>query len=107
VTASPSRTTASFYSLVAQHRFADAASLWTASMRNRYPPSEYIVNRFSGTTRIVLNRNQVVSLNEQAGTAVVAVDLTEYRTDGSVRRFVGSWDLVRTSAGWRMNDPDF
>jgi hypothetical protein len=24
-----------------------------------------------------------------------------------VRRFAGTWDLVRTSAGWRMNDPDF
>ena len=76
-------------------------------MRNRYPPDEYIADRFRATTRIDLNRNQVVSLNEQAGTAVVAVDLTEYRSDGSVRRFAGSWDLVRTSAGWRMNDPDF
>jgi hypothetical protein len=35
------------------------------------------------------------------------VDLTEYREDGDVRRWVGSWDLVRTDSGWRMNDPDF
>ena len=88
-------------------RFDEAASLWTAEMRRRYPPDQYIAGRFAPTTRIVLNRNEVVALDEPSGTAVVAVDLTEYRESGTVRRIVGSWDLVRTDAGWRMNDPDF
>jgi hypothetical protein len=74
-------------------------------MRERYPPDEYIDGRFAPTTRIDLNRNEVIQ--QDADSAIVAVDLTEYRNDGDVRRWIGSWDLVLTGSGWRMNDPDF
>ncbi len=46
-------------------------------------------------------------MNVRARTAVVSVALTEYRESGEVRRFAGSWDLVRTSSGWLMDEPHF
>jgi hypothetical protein len=101
----PAAVTARFYDLVEQHRFEEAEALWTAAMRRRYPPDGYIDGRFAPTTRIDLHRNEVVA--QDGGTAVVAVDLTEYRTNGEVRRWRGSWDVVLTDAGWLLNDPDF
>jgi hypothetical protein len=74
-------------------------------MRERYPPDEYIDGRFAPTSRIDLLRNEVVA--RDANSAVVAVDLVEYRTDGAVRRFTGSWDLVLVDGQWLLNDPDF
>jgi hypothetical protein len=104
----PQVVVASFYDFVEAHRFDAAAALWTDRMLAEYPQDGYIDGRFAPTTRIDLNRNEVVSLNSSAGTAVVAVDLIEYRSSGpSPRRFVGSWDLVLTDAGWRMDEPHF
>jgi hypothetical protein len=74
-------------------------------MRDRYPPDRYIAGRFSRTASIELNRNEVVA--RDGDSAVVAVDLSETLESGEVRRWVGSWDFVRTDAGWRMADPDF
>ncbi len=77
-------------------------------MLAEYPQAGYIDGRFAPTTRIDLNRNEVVALDSSAGTAVVAVDLVEYRSSGpSPRRFIGSWDLVLTGEGWRMDEPHF
>jgi eukaryotic-like serine/threonine-protein kinase len=103
----PTETVARFYFLVDEGRFDEAAALWTSQLRERYPPREYIDGRFAPTESIDLDRNDLIAYDESAGTAVVGVDLTEVRRDGEVRRFVGSWDLVRTDAGWRMSDPDF
>jgi hypothetical protein len=99
---------AQFYDLVEAHEFDAAASLWTAGMRARYPTDEYIDGRFAPTTRIELARSEVIALNSASGTAVVAVDLTEYRTvEPSPRRFVGQWEMVLTADGWRMDEPHF
>ncbi len=73
-------------------------------MRERYPPGENINGRFADTTRIDVRRNEVVQ--QDGDSAIVAVDLREFRTNGEVRRYVGSWDMVLTDAGWLMNDPD-
>jgi len=90
---------------VEAHRFDAAAALWTTRMRTQYPPDQYIDGRFAPTTGIDLRRD---TIQRQSGsTANVAVDLLEYRTDGSVRHWVGSWDLVRTSAGWLLDQPHF
>lgn len=103
----PAETVARFYSLVVQHNYSAAAALWTSHMKSTCPPSSCIWGRFDNTTRIVLHRNRIVSLNRSAGTARVAVDLSEYRTNGTVRRWVGSWDLVLTSRGWLLNESHF
>jgi hypothetical protein len=104
----PAQTVARFYELVAAHEFTAAARLWSPRMRANYPPSIYINRRFAHTTRIVLNRDQTISMNLAAGTAVVAVDLTEYRDiEPSPRRWVGRWDLVLTRNGWLLDQPHF
>lgn len=77
-------------------------------MRRQYPPKGYIDGRFSRTTRIDLRRNEIISLDRRAGTAVVAVDLIEYRTvEPSPRRFIGRWDLVLVNGQWLMDRPHF
>ncbi|HET7471512.1 MAG TPA: serine/threonine-protein kinase [Candidatus Limnocylindrales bacterium] len=94
-----------FYARVARHDFDGAARLWSASMRQRYPPDRYIDGRFAATTGITVRRAETVS--RSGDTARVAVDLLEYRSDSATRHWVGSWDLVRTSAGWLLNQPHF
>jgi serine/threonine-protein kinase len=104
----PAETVARFYRLVVEERFDEAAALWTAGMRERYPPEGNIDGRFAPTTDIDLVRNEIVDIDPQAGTANVAVDLIEYRESGpSPRRFVGDWDLVLVDGRWLMDDPDF
>ena len=104
---SPSQTVARFYELVAAHKFSAAAQLWSPRMRAEYPPTRYINSRFAHTTRIVLHRNETTSMSLTRGTAIVAVDLTEYRDNGSPRRWIGYWDMVLTSSGWLMDEPHF
>jgi hypothetical protein len=104
----PAETVARFYYLVETHDFDAAAALWTARMRRQYPPRGYIDGRFSRTTRIDLRRNEIVAMNARAGTAVVAVNLIEYRTvEPSPRRFIGRWDLVLVNGRWLMDRPHF
>ena len=104
----PAETVARFYYLVEAHDFDAAARLWTARMRRQYPPNGYIDGRFSRTTRIDLRRNEIVAMSARAGTAVVAVDLIEYRTvEPSPRRFIGRWDLVLVNGQWLMDRPHF
>jgi eukaryotic-like serine/threonine-protein kinase len=104
----PAETVALFYNLVEAHRFDEAAALWTARMRQEYPPRGYIDGRFAPTTRIDLRRNEITSLDRRAGTATVAVDLIEYRTvEPSPRRFVGWWELVLVDGRWLMDRPHF
>ena len=99
---------ARFYRLVVEERFDEAAALWTAEMQERYPPEQNIDGRFAPTTAIDLQRNEVIALDPDAGTATVAVDIIEYRESGpSPRRFVGDWDLVLVDGRWLMTDPDF
>ena len=104
----PAETVARFYRLVVLDRFDDAAALWTAAMRERYPPDEYIDGRFAPTTDIEFRRLEIIAFDPEAGTATVAVDLIEYRESGpSPRRFVGDWDLVLVDGRWLLSDPDF
>ena len=105
---SPGAVVARFYDLVESQEFDAAAELWSDRMRAEYPPDGYIDGRFSRTIRIDLLRNEVLSLDADAGTAVVAVDLVEHRTvEPTPRRFIGRWDMVLTDDGWRMDEPHF
>ena len=95
----PAETVARFYALVAAHRFDEAAQLWSSRMRSQYPPSGYINGRFAPTTAIDIQRLVIRSQSLAQRTAVVYVDLLEYRDDGTRRHYVGTWDLVLTSSG--------
>jgi len=94
-----------FYDAVQAHDFDRAAALWTAEMRERYPPRQYIDGRFAQTTRIDLPGLSTLSRNGDV--ARVAVTIVEYRRDESTpRRYEGAWDLVRRDGRWLLADPD-
>ena len=103
----PAETVARFYSLVAAHRFDEAARLWSSRMRQEYPPSGNIDGRFAQTTAIDIQTLDIRSQSLPGRSAVVFVDLIESRESGAPRRFRGTWDLVLTSSGWLMDEPHF
>ena len=74
-------------------------------MRAQYPPSSDIDQRFSGTTAVDIQEAKVVSYDSAAGRATVAVQLVE-QTDSGSTRWVGTWDVVRGSSGWLLDQPD-
>ena len=104
----PAQSVAAFYAAVASHDWQAAISLWSPDMQRRYPPQEWLIDRFAHTTRIVITRLRTLSRNDAGGTASVAVSLVEYRTVApSPRTFVGSWDLVRLGGRWLLDQPHF
>jgi hypothetical protein len=99
---------ANFYDAVEHHDWNRAVSLWSSSMQRRYPPKEWLIGRFSKTTRIEITRLRQTAVNSSARTATVAVTLIEYRTDEpSPRTVSGSWDLIRSGDRWLLNNPRF
>ena len=72
-------------------------------MQSAYPPPQYINQRFAYTQQMNLRQAQVVANNGQ--TATVYIDLIEIYA-GSTRHWVGTWQLVNTSSGWLLNQPN-
>ncbi|HUQ43510.1 MAG TPA: protein kinase [Candidatus Limnocylindria bacterium] len=102
----PARAVVAFYDAVERHDWDTATALWSASMQERYPPEEWLIDRFRRTTRMDITR--LVTVSQGDGRARVEVSLTEYRTvEPSPRRFAGAWDLVHVDGRWLLDDPDF
>lgn len=99
----PAGAVARFYQALSTHQFGTATNLWTARMQAQYPPAQYINHRFSATQQIGLRAGQVVG--RSGNVAVVYVDVVE-RIGGQTRRWVGTWQLVATSSGWLLNQPN-
>ena len=104
----PAETVGRFYRLVVEERFDDAAALWTAKMRQRYPPEGDMDGRFAPTTDIDLQRNEIVAFDPDAGAATVAVGHHRISRVGAVtaslRRRLGPRARRRPVAD---GDPDF
>jgi serine/threonine-protein kinase len=104
----PTQAVADFYDAVASHDWDRAISRWSERMQRRYPPDEWLIGRFSRTTRIDITRLRRTALDPAAGTATVAVTIVEYRTvEPSPRTFSGTWDLVRVGGRWLLDAPHF
>jgi serine/threonine-protein kinase len=104
----PAGAVIAFYDAVAHHRWATAIALWSPRMQAQYPPQQWLIDRFRRTTRIDITSLRTLSVDPSAGTARVAVSLTEYRTvEPSPRWFSGSWDLVRMDGRWLLDQPHF
>ena len=102
----PAEAVESFYSLVEQHRFGTAAQLWSPRMQAQYPPGENIWSRFSQVSTLTVQRADVISIDQSAGRATVAVDLLEVGgSPATTRRWVGTWQLVRGGSGWLLDQP--
>jgi len=103
---SPAGAVLAFYDAVENHDWHTAIDLWSRSMQERYPPREWLIDRFRHTTRIDVTRIETV--NRSGGRARVEISLTEYRdVEPSPRRFVGAWDLVLRDGSWLLDNPDF
>jgi hypothetical protein len=98
----PGQAVASFYALVSSHQFGTAAELWSPHMRAAFPTEQNIVQRFSQTQSISLQRADVLSQDQSQAT--VAVDLIESGAQGP-QHYVGTWHLVRDSSGWMLDQP--
>ena len=99
----PGAAVADFYQAVSSHDFGAAAALWTTRMQARYPPAQYIDHRFAATQQISLLAERV--LRAEDGVAIVYVDVIE-RIDGQTRDWVGTWQVVNTTSGWLLNQPN-
>jgi hypothetical protein len=96
-------TVARFYQLVAAERFDEAAALWSPRMRAVYPPATNIYGRFSSTRTISLTGWSVASAS--ATNATINVNIVEVMNDGSTRRWIGQWHMVRSGGAWLMDQP--
>jgi hypothetical protein len=103
VSGDPAGTIVSFYQLISGHDYASASGLWSDRMKTAYPPQTNLWGRFDATRSIVTRSASLTSAT--SGSAAVAVDLIETRTDGTVRHWVGTWYLVRSGSGWLLDQP--
>jgi serine/threonine protein kinase len=99
----PAETIVAFYRSVSGHDYGAASGFWSDRMRAAYPPQTNIWGRFDATAGIGARSAAVTSTSSQ--TAMVAVDVLETMRDGTVRRWVGTWYLVRSTSGWLMDQP--
>jgi tRNA A-37 threonylcarbamoyl transferase component Bud32 len=97
-------TVRSFYELISQERFDEAAALWSPRMQANYPPSTNIYGRFDRTRQIVIR--SLTPLPQTTSAATVAIDILEVLDSGVTRRWVGSWQLVWDGARWLMDAPN-
>ncbi|MDP9274187.1 MAG: hypothetical protein M3O99_01165, partial [Chloroflexota bacterium] len=103
VSGDPAGTIVAFYRLISGHDYVSASGLWSDRMKASYPPQTNIWGRFDTTSSIVARSASLTTANP--GSAAVAVDLIETRSDGTVRHWVGTWYLVRSGSGWLLDQP--
>jgi serine/threonine-protein kinase len=101
---SSTATVSSFYALINQTRYDDAAALWSPRMQAQYPPSTNINGRFDHTREIVVRG--LAQVAEGLNTATVTVDLLEVLDSGVTRHWIGQWQLVWDGARWLMDAPN-
>ena len=94
----------SFYALITQERFDEAAALWSPRMQANYPPSTNIYGRFDRTREIVIR--EIAPVPQNSGGATVAIDILEVLDSGVTRRWVGQWHLVWDGSRWLMDVPN-
>jgi len=97
-------TVRSFYGLIEQKRFDEAAALWSPRMQANYPPSTNIYGRFDRTRQIVIRG--IAPVAQSAGAATVEIDILEVLESGVTRHWVGQWQLVSDGSRWLMDAPN-
>jgi hypothetical protein len=102
---SPQGAVTAFYDDVASHRFADAASLWSPSLKLSDPPSVYIDQRFANTRSIWVDGVSLQGSNPPYATVGVRVTET-VGPAGATQVFTGSWQLVQQNGRWLLNWPN-
>jgi hypothetical protein len=105
--AGPAEAVVSFYRLIDAGQLGQAAQLWTSRMQANYPPAENVWQRFARVDRIIVQRAEVVALDEMAGRATVAVELLEMDVSPpTTHRWAGSWEVARVGNRWLLDQPN-
>jgi len=100
----PAQAVLTFYANIGNRQLDQAAGLWSSSMQTRYPPATNVYGRFDQTLSMTVHSARVIS--QSGDFATVAVELSEVIGNPAVtRRWAGTWRVVRTSAGWLLDEP--
>ena len=94
-----------WYDLVVARRFDEAYALWSDRMKANFPRQGNLDGRWANTVSVAVN--DVRPLSQSGERMTVAIDFVETLTDGTSRRFVGSWQLVASNDGWLLDSPSF
>jgi len=95
-----------FYQAVSSHHFSQAQNLWTPAMIANNPPAANLSGRFASVQSMTVVSNKILAYDPASGTASVSVDLLEQDTGASgAVRYKGTWDLVKTPNGWKLDSP--
>jgi hypothetical protein len=105
VAITPDQTVATWYSLVEDGQFDAAYGLWSDRMRAGFPREGNLDNRWRDTADVSFTQLYVVEQTQT--TAKVQVEFVETKDNGSSRRFIGWWELVRSGDGWLLDQPHF
>lgn len=101
----PDQTVAAWYSYVVNGDFDAAYGLWSDRMRAGFPREGNLDNRWRDTADVTFTQLYVVEQTQT--TAKVQVEFVETKDNGSSRRFIGWWELVRSGEGWLLDQPHF
>lgn len=97
---SPTDAVASFYNLVGQKQYDQAAALWSSNMQANNPPGSTINGHFSQDSEVLLQSSKLIS--QSNGNATVYIKVTEVRPSGNLVH-TGYWYLIRGSSGWLLD----
>ncbi len=100
---SPTDAVASFYNLVGQKQYDQAAALWSSNMLANNPPSSSINGHFSQDSAVLVQSSKLIS--QSNGNATVYIKVTEVRPSGNLSH-AGYWYLVRGPSGWLLDSVD-
>ena len=103
--ANPADAVAAFYRNVAAGNFDAAYGLWSDRMRDTYPRTENLDERFDETASITFQ--QLYVAEQTADRATVQANFTETYDSGSSRQFVGYWRLVLVDGRWLLDEPHY
>jgi hypothetical protein len=101
----PAQTVETWYAYVADGQFDAAYAMWSDRMKANFQREGNLDNRWRDTASITFNQLYVVEQTQSRAT--VQVDFVETRDNGSQRRFIGWWELVRSGDGWLLDYPHF
>lgn len=95
-----------FYRAVSAHHFSQAQNLWTPAMIANNPPATNLSYRFASVQSMTVISDKILAYDPSSGTASVSVDLLEQDTGSSdTVRYRGTWNLVDTADGWKLDSP--
>jgi len=101
----PDQTVATWYSYVVNGEFDAAYALWSDRMKANFARAGNLDNRWGDTADVAILQLYVTS--QMPNHANVFIDFIETKDNGSSRRFIGSWDLVRSGDSWLLDQPHF